>query len=228
MAKTVNAVITYDDHKDGQAFMLIVQQALLIPKLKQVLLCPNQMRDHGLRVNDEPKFTLGNPQDHHHAITFHEQKRDDGTLFRIPMSLDGVISYFPIRKPTIEEWETSPPENRITITADSPEWIPLTDRFRMREEAMVDMAGELRDEPEHWSLSRIIGALNSVRGDEEHAFHQLGAALNRQEQLRTIGSLHSMNKAKKVGPKQLSHNWGISLETAQRTYDTTTQRQSVL
>ena len=216
--------MAYDDPRDGQTFMLIVQQALLIPKLKQVLLCPNKMRDHGLRVNDEPKFTLGKPQDHHHAITFHDQKRDDGTLFRIPMSLDGVISYFPIRKPTIEEWETSPPENRITITADSPEWIPSTDRFRMQEEAMVDMAGELRDEPEHWSLSRIIGALNSVRGNEEHAFHQLGVALNGQEQLRMIGSLHSKNKAKKIGPKQLSQNWGISLETAQRTYDATTQK----
>ena len=133
--------------------MLIVQQALLIPKLKQVLLCPNQMRDHGLRVNDELKFTLGKPQDHHHAITFREQKQDDGTPFRIPMSLDEVISYFPIRKPTIEEWESSSPENWITITADSPEWIPSTDRFRMQEEAMVDMAGELLDDPEHWSQS---------------------------------------------------------------------------
>ena len=67
------------------------------------------------------------------------------------MALDGVISYFPIQKPTIEEWETSSPETHITITADSPEWIPSTDRFRMQEEAMVDMAGELRDDPEHWS-----------------------------------------------------------------------------
>ena len=216
--------MAYDDPKDGQTFMLIVQQALLIPKLKQVLLCPNQMRDHGLRVNDEPKFTLGKPQDHHHAITFHEQKRDDGTPFRIPMSLDGVISYFPIRKPTKDEWETSSPENRITITADSPEWIPSTDRFRMQEEAIVDMAGELRDDPEHWSQSRIIGALNSIRDDEVHALHQLGVALNGQERLRTIGSLHSKTKAKKIGPKQLSQNWGISLETAQRTYDTTTQK----
>ena len=57
-ARTVNAVMVYDDPKDRQTFMLIVQQALLIPKLKQVLLCPNQMCNHGLRANDEPKFTL--------------------------------------------------------------------------------------------------------------------------------------------------------------------------
>ena len=180
-ARTVNAVMAYDDPKDGKTFMLIVQQALLIPKLKQILLCPNQMRDHGLRVNDEPKFTLDKPQDHHHEITFHEQKWDDGTPLRIPMALDGVISYFPMRQPTIEQWETSPPKTRITITADSLEWILSTDRFRIQEEAMVDMTGELRDDPEHWSQSRIIGALNSIRGDEVHAFHQLGAALNRQE-----------------------------------------------
>ena len=43
---------------------------------------------------------------------------------------------------------------------------------------MVDTAGELHDDPEHWGQSRIIGALNSIRGDEVHAFHQLGTALN--------------------------------------------------
>ena len=140
------------------------------------------------------------------------------------MALDVVISYFPIRKPTIEEWETSSPENHITITADSPEWIPSTDRFRMQEEAMVDTAGELHNDPEHWSQSRIISMLNSIRGDEVHAFHQLGMALNGQEQLRLIGSLHSKTKGKKIGPKQLAQNWVISLETAQCTYDATMQK----
>ena len=124
----------------------------------------------------------------------------------------------------MEEWETSSPETWITITADSPEWVPPTDLFRMQEEAMVDMTGELRDNPEHWSQSRIIGALNSIRGDEVHAFHQLGAALNGQERLRTIGSLHSKTKAKKIRPKQLSQNWGISLGMVQCTYDATTQK----
>ena len=109
------------------------------------------------------------------------------------------------------------PENHITITADSPEWIPSTDRFRTQGEAMVDIAGE-------WSQARIISALNSIRGDEVHAFHQLGVALNGQEQLRSIGSLHSKTKGKKISPKQLSQNWGISLETAQCTYDATTQK----
>ena len=73
---------------------------------------------------------------------------------------------------------------------------------------MVDTAGELHDNLEHWSQSRIIGALNSIRGDEVHAFHQLGVVLNGQERMRLIGSLHSKTKAKKIGPKQLSQNWG--------------------
>ena len=140
------------------------------------------------------------------------------------MALDRAISYVPIRKPTIKEWETSSPENHITIPADSPEWIPSTDRFRMQEEAMVDTARELHVNPEHCSQFRIIDALNSIRGDEVHAFHQLGVVLNRQEQLRSIGSLHSKTKGKKTSPKQMSQNWGISLETAQCTYDATTQK----
>ena len=212
--------MAYNDPKDGQTFMLIVQQALLIPKLKQVLLCPNQICDHGLRVNDEPKFTLVDQQDHHHAITFKDQKQDDRTPFRISMVLDGVT----VRKPTIKEWEASSPDNHISITADSPKWVPSTDQFRIQEEAMVDTAGELHDDPEHWSQSQIIGTFNSTRGDEVHAFHQLGKALNTQERLRAIGSLHSGTKGKKIGPKQLVQNWGISLETAQCTYDATTQK----
>ena len=72
------------------------------------------------------------------------------------MALDMVISYFPVRMPTIEESEASSPDNQISITADSPEWIPSTDRFRIQEEAMVDTAGELHDDPEHHSQSQIM------------------------------------------------------------------------
>ena len=141
------------------------------------------------------------------------------------MALDGVISYFPVQKPTIKEWEASSPDNHITIMADSPEWILSTDRFRMQEGiAMVDAAGELLDDPEHWSQSQIIGTFNSIRGDEVHAFHQLGKAPSTQEWLRSSGSLHSGTKGKKIGPKQLAQNWCISLETAQCTYDATTQK----
>ena len=140
------------------------------------------------------------------------------------MALDGVIGYFPVQKPTIEEWEALSPDNHITITADSPEWIPSTDQFRTQEEVMVDAAGELLDDPEHWSQSWIICIFNSIRGDEVHAFHQLGEVLNAQEQLRSIGSLHCRTKGKKIRPKQLAQNWGISLETAQCTYDATMQK----
>ena len=88
---------------------------------------------------------------------------------------------------------------------------------------MVDASRELHDDSEHWSQSRIISTFNSIRGDEVHAFHQLGEALNGQEWLRSIGSLHSGTKGKKIGPKQLE-KLGISLETAQCTYDATTQK----
>ena len=55
-------------------------------------------------------------------------------------------------------------------------------------------------------------------------FHQLGEVLNGQEQLRSIGSLHSGTKGKKIGPKQLAQNWGISLETSHCTYNATMQK----
>ena len=100
--------------------MLIIHQAILIPGMKANLLSPMQLRDNDLRVNDEPKFMVPNPTEDHHAIYIPEVKGESPAL-RIPLSLHGVTSYFPTRKPTRDEYEKSELDYHLELTSESPE-----------------------------------------------------------------------------------------------------------
>ena len=78
----------------GETVILIVHQALYLGKRHQgSLLCPNQMRQHGVRVDDCPVH-LSMGMNSTHSIILQE---DDVT---IPLQLDGTISYFNSHIPT--------------------------------------------------------------------------------------------------------------------------------
>ena len=121
--RTVSAVVAYDEPMTGEVYMLEIHQAILIPELKANLLCPNQMRAIGIQVNNEPKFTLAMPTDDHHAIVI-PGIDENQEQFRIPLSLKGVFSYFPTRRPSKVEYEASPLCNRIELTDQDGEWDP--------------------------------------------------------------------------------------------------------
>ena len=108
--RTVSAVVAYDHPMNGNVYMLVIHQAILIPEMEHNLLCPLQLRDHGVLVNDEPKFLATNPTDDHHAITLPSMTMNDGEPFQIPLTYQRVTSYFPTRRPTREEYETTPDE----------------------------------------------------------------------------------------------------------------------
>ena len=63
---TVSTVIAYDHPESGDTYMLVLHQAILIPQMENNLLCPLQMRDNNVRVNDGPKFMALTPTDNHH------------------------------------------------------------------------------------------------------------------------------------------------------------------
>ena len=64
----VQAATAYDDPNTGITYILIINQALQIPHLETTLLNPNQMRAHGLIVDDIPKHLLPNPTELSHSI----------------------------------------------------------------------------------------------------------------------------------------------------------------
>ena len=110
-------------------YILVIHQAILILEMQNNLLCPMQLCNHGLAVNDEPKYMAPNPMDDHHAITIHGTKQDGEPLW-IPLIFQGVTSYFLTRKLTKEEYENTADEQRIELTAESPEWDPTLKQFQ--------------------------------------------------------------------------------------------------
>jgi hypothetical protein len=87
----VKAALAYDDSITGETFVIIVNQAIYFGNsLPHILLHPNQMRAHGVQVEDVPKYLSQGKSSH--SIYFEEEK------VRI-LRLNGYISYFSVRTP---------------------------------------------------------------------------------------------------------------------------------
>ena len=140
----VSAVVAYDHPETGGTFMLVFNQAILINKLPTNLVSPMQLHDVGIRVYDEPKSMALKPIDNHNAIVIPDN--DDGITLRIPLRIQGVITYFHIHKPTKDEFESC--DNWIEMTANSPDWDPSTNRFQEQEDAILDDYGRLHEQLE--------------------------------------------------------------------------------
>jgi hypothetical protein len=67
---------------------------------------------------------------------------DDSPLF-IPLALSGVTSYFPVRKPTIEEWEDDAAHPHIDLMAEESIWDPQSPYFAEMEDQMVGFKGRV-------------------------------------------------------------------------------------
>jgi hypothetical protein len=147
VCKTVSAAVAHDHHDSGVAKMLIIHQAIPVPRLKANLLGTMQLRDNGVRVNDEPKYMAFNPTDETHALLV-PRLRENNDFFLIPLSLYNVASYFPTTRPSREEVDSSDLEDRYELTYESPEWDPQSVGFAKQEASMLDR--------------RVIRSLNSL------------------------------------------------------------------
>jgi hypothetical protein len=123
--KMVSGAIAYDHPETGDVYMLLLHQAILIPTMKANLLCPMQLRHHGVFVNDEPKFMAPNPTEDHNTIVVHDE--DGNIRLRIPLAIKGATTYFPSRVPTRLEYEQTPDERIIDLTDQDLEWDPPND-----------------------------------------------------------------------------------------------------
>ena len=81
--KTVSAVVAYDSPVTGEVYYLVLNQAICVPTLESILLCPNQMRDNDVMVNDEPKSMVAVPSD---CLLYTSPSPRDGATSRMPSS----------------------------------------------------------------------------------------------------------------------------------------------
>ena len=111
------AATAWDDPTTGLTYCLVLHECLFFgDRLKHSLLNPNQLRCHGIRVDDTPRQF--DPRSLHAIVAM-------SPPLTIPLALCGVISGFPCRKPTQAEWDDCA---RIELTSDL-EWQPYSDDF---------------------------------------------------------------------------------------------------
>ena len=91
-----------------------------------------QMRDNGVEVNDTPKHLAVEPTNRHHSmyVPATATENEEHKELLIPLRFKGVTHYFPARKPTVQEFESTDPAFIVTLTAEDPNGTLLTDGLR--------------------------------------------------------------------------------------------------
>jgi hypothetical protein len=113
----------WDSPIDGSTVVLVINEALYFgDRMPHTLLCPNQLRSHGVQVFDTPKvFNANSP----HAIIVPGQ-------IQFPLQLHGIISFLETRKPTKEELRDC---DRFELTSAA-SWNPFAEYFQQKEDLL--------------------------------------------------------------------------------------------
>jgi len=198
----VKAVTAYDHN--GTIYILVINQALYFGEdMPNSLLNPNQMRSHGIVVDDCPTHLSPN-QVSTHSIYFPEHD------IRLPLQLHGIISYLSIRKPTQNEIKSC---MWLEMTSDE-EWNPYATSFEEDELKHQYMHINKVFSYSHMSNEdRTLCSISSVFDApyvESHPIFQTSAV--------------STAMKKGIDAANLSQLWGIGTQTAELTLSATTQK----
>jgi hypothetical protein len=192
------------------------------------------MRLNDVIVSDTPKFMTEMPTEKDHAIVVINPDSNDKLI--IPLSVCGVMSTFLTRKPMIDEYNTC---TKFTLTYDSPEFEPDTERFANMERDACSDVDQLRkigdgtqqtcrlcsvsqslsnaqQVPEHKSQSNLILLDISPTLCDDTLSTEMQSAVH-------VSSVHVTERRNGIDATTLAQNFGIGLDTAQRTLKAMTQ-----
>ena len=216
----VTAAVAYDDPLTMNTFVLVIHQALYFEQLRHNLFSPNQLRQHGIIVNDTPLYFIppGQRGENDHRIVIPEID------LSIDLKLRGVISYFETRKPTQEEIDGINAKS-VEITTDS-QWQPYDSRYghdeetlRMGTKNVVSMmergTGATNSTPEIDLHLRCVSSALTPAGLTDSILSSFPS---------TISSARTTKRKTAITPETLAARWRIGIETARRTLESTTQR----
>jgi Reverse transcriptase (RNA-dependent DNA polymerase) len=202
----------------GLAYILVIHECIFFgTRLRNSLICPNQLRAHGIVVNDVP--TQFDPDSTHSIIT---------PELSIPLDLLGVISYFETRVPNQIDFDTLP---TITLTATN-DWVNQASTLPLNEKRIPDRISLVSIKS--WADAPVFPPLNTDRSlgilmedDTEYtriiSSVQICATYTNEHAPIAIDAL-STNDAKSIlTAVTLSKKWTISLETAKATLKCSTQ-----
>lgn len=215
IAKTATA---YDNSLTGETYILILAQSLYFgDALEHTLLCPNQLRSHGVVVDDVPVHLSPSPSTATHSIFFPDEN------IRLPLKMQGCISYLPTRYPTDEELHNC---QWLIMTGDL-EWDPHSPNFASQEEIALTTAHTVANETLDRSIkalhtcaiSSVLAAVSTSLVDDT-----LLRDLEDSVQVRDVHAVQSTNRKSHISKEDLARRWGLGVETAARTLVVTTQK----
>ena len=85
-------------------------------------------------MQEVPKIHCENPTSSDHSIRFRDNE------LTIPLSLNGIFSFFHTRKPLDDELQS---QDKLFITPDQSSWNPYCSSFELNERSMLDYEGEV-------------------------------------------------------------------------------------
>ena len=97
MVEIVHAGVMYDCEYSGESYLLVIKNALYIRFMTVTLIPPFMMRLSKIEVDECPKSLCKRPTEKNHSLYF------TNINSRIPLKLDGIISYLPCRMPSQNE-----------------------------------------------------------------------------------------------------------------------------
>lgn len=230
--RTVSAALAYDDPHSGETVILMIHQAIFIPELSHNLLAPMQVRINDVIINETPRFLTDRPDEFTHSILIPDENTD--RPYVIPLTLQGVTSTFPTRKPTTEEYENLP---HLCLTSAESDYDPHDPTFASQEKALTASMWDTGDRIGAAPLRRLCSVSRTHASASTMGVGVDGAALSLKQISVTHDdkllstSLTGLSALQKYGasgkhlkPERLARNWGIDLSTAKRTIEVTTQR----
>jgi len=108
----------------------------LIPDLAHNFLSTMQLRLNDVTVNDAPRFLTDDPTPLTHSLVIPTDECDKPYV--IPMTLHGVASSFPTRKPTVTEYESLP---HVILTSEEHVYNPHDTSMAEHENALAKRCG---------------------------------------------------------------------------------------
>ena len=193
----VTAAVAYDCPATFQTYLLIFHEALYIKGMSTHLINPYQMRNQGLIVNEVPLQHL--PPDQR-STQSHSIIHEDPPL-HIPLSLNGTMSGFTVRKPTMEEVHDVDQERVTHIHMTSHAiWEPSATTSAQVEGTLRDSINKGMDlyhqEPRDLSQLQVRGQFEGTLGHEDDCLFEEAAddfddGVHSYQDLVSISSIHT-------------------------------------
>ena len=240
----LSGAFKYTTPDTGKHYILIVHQAIHIETMEHSLLCPMQLRENDIILDECPKSMIENPTEVNHSLLVVTETNH----LRIPLRLRGVTSTIYVTKPTVQDLDRY---EQIELTNRDLLWNPQNPDFAANENSFLDAFGEFISPGDQLNRRKsnrflnsvnnqtitkgVINSLQEVNNASDRStliLNEIEPALNDFHFSTMLNDNHFISAVsgvqtgtrKGLSPELLASRWKISLKQAKDTIDATTQR----